>query len=261
MASKYDVPRPIAQPEVEVISRGITFILPWSRQGSGPGLIVLIEAQASGASLEGGVPSPILKWAEESYCVLQITEKAFEDKSINAFEKARLCLQDQKQCETAYGYGLVCYSPKLWEHYSASATGLDWITAAVCYTDVSKALDTSRSKTPTLQHLAGEYSGRISNTRTQQIFDYADQSSFAFATPHHEAFNYTAEAVSHTRSLTFLKRHMQGPYFDLEAIWDEHTHWEFVDRSVENTMNTMVEEPYVNHIPTVSFLSSLPFSR
>lgn len=45
---------------------------------------------------------------------------------------------------------------------------------------------------------------------------------------------------------------MNGPYFDLEAIWDEHTYYEFADRSVEHTMSTMVDQPYVNHVPTVS---------
>jgi carboxymethylenebutenolidase len=45
---------------------------------------------------------------------------------------------------------------------------------------------------------------------------------------------------------------MNGPYFDLEQIWDEHTYFEFENRSVEWTMSTMVQEPYVNHIPTVS---------
>jgi carboxymethylenebutenolidase len=45
---------------------------------------------------------------------------------------------------------------------------------------------------------------------------------------------------------------MGGPYFDLEAIWDEHTHYEFASRSVEETMATMVEEPYVNHVPTLT---------
>jgi carboxymethylenebutenolidase len=45
---------------------------------------------------------------------------------------------------------------------------------------------------------------------------------------------------------------MGGPYFDLEEIWEEHTYYEFADRSVEHTMSTMVQEPYVNHVPTVS---------
>jgi carboxymethylenebutenolidase len=44
---------------------------------------------------------------------------------------------------------------------------------------------------------------------------------------------------------------MGGPFFDLEKIWEEHAFYEFGDRSVEKTMGTMVQEPYVNHVPTV----------
>jgi carboxymethylenebutenolidase len=35
-------------------------------------------------------------------------------------------------------------------------------------------------------------------------------------------------------------------------IWNEHTIFEFDTRSVEKTMDTMVQEPYVNHIPTIT---------
>lgn len=76
--------------------------------------------------------------------------------------------------------------------------------------------------------------------------------SHLFATPFHNEFHYITESVSHTRNLQFLKPRTDGPYFDLETIWDEHTYYEFADRSVEHTMSTMVQEPYVNHVPTVS---------
>ncbi|TXT08918.1 hypothetical protein VHUM_02392 [Vanrija humicola] len=58
--------------------------------------------------------------------------------------------------------------------------------------------------------------------------------------------------VAHTRSLVFLREQLGGPYFDLEAIWEEHTHYEFEERSVAKTMGTMVAEPYVNHVPTIT---------
>jgi len=61
--------------------------------------------------------------------------------------------------------------------------------------------------------------------------------------------------VAHTRALTFLKKHTGGPYFDLEKVWEKHTFFEFGDRSVEKTMGTMVQEPYVNHVPTVNTVS------
>ena len=76
-------------------------------------------------------------------------------------------------------------------------------------------------------------------------------SSSNFVLPGHEHYQAGPASVAHTRSLGFLKQHLGGPIFDLEAIWDEHTLFEFGERNVEKTMSTMVDEPYVNHVPTV----------
>ena len=43
-----------------------------------------------------------------------------------------------------------------------------------------------------------------------------------------------------------------GPHFDLEALWDRHTAAEFADRDAEATIKTMVEDCYVNHMPTMT---------
>ena len=39
---------------------------------------------------------------------------------------------------------------------------------------------------------------------------------------------------------------------DLVALWEEHCRYEFETRDVDATMETMVREPYVNHIPTMT---------
>lgn len=39
---------------------------------------------------------------------------------------------------------------------------------------------------------------------------------------------------------------------DLVALWEAHTRFEFETRDVNATMATMVAEPYVNHIPTMT---------
>ena len=39
---------------------------------------------------------------------------------------------------------------------------------------------------------------------------------------------------------------------DLAALWDAHCRCEFETRDVDATMATMVAEPYVNHIPTMT---------
>ena len=42
------------------------------------------------------------------------------------------------------------------------------------------------------------------------------------------------------------------PDHDLVALWEAHCRYEFETRDVEATMATMVSEPYVNHIPTMT---------
>jgi carboxymethylenebutenolidase len=39
---------------------------------------------------------------------------------------------------------------------------------------------------------------------------------------------------------------------DLESLWEAHCRYEFETRDVDATMATMVAEPYVNHIPTMT---------
>ena len=80
---------------------------------------------------------------------------------------------------------------------------------------------------------------------------YESASSPNFVLPYHEHYQPGPAGVAHSRSLGFIKKHLGGPYFDLEVIWDEHTLYEFGERNVEKTMATMVAEPYVNHVPTV----------
>jgi hypothetical protein len=42
------------------------------------------------------------------------------------------------------------------------------------------------------------------------------------------------------------------PQYDLAALWEEHCRYEFETRDVDATMATMVDAPYVNHIPTMT---------
>ncbi|MGC1303040.1 MAG: nuclear transport factor 2 family protein [Caulobacteraceae bacterium] len=42
------------------------------------------------------------------------------------------------------------------------------------------------------------------------------------------------------------------PDHDLVALWEAHCRYEFETRDVDATMATMVAQPYVNHIPTMT---------
>lgn len=39
---------------------------------------------------------------------------------------------------------------------------------------------------------------------------------------------------------------------DLNRLWEEHTRYEFSTRDLESTLATMVDDAYVNHIPTMT---------
>ncbi|PBI82893.1 Carboxymethylenebutenolidase [Variovorax boronicumulans] len=73
----------------------------------------------------------------------------------------------------------------------------------------------------------------------------------AFARVGGEHFHRASALMAHERSVAALKSAI-GPNYDLAALWDKHCEYEFGTRNVDDTMGTMVAEPYVNHIPTMT---------
>lgn len=120
------------------------------------------------------------------------------------------------------------------------------VAAIVCFDSWVIAHDKE-----SLLHSCSGHEDRVHELEGLSTYRYAGVPSPGFIIPGHSDFKISTAGVAHTRTLTFVKKHLGGPHFDLERIWDEHTHYEFGDRSVEKTMATMVQEPYVNHIPTV----------
>ena len=73
----------------------------------------------------------------------------------------------------------------------------------------------------------------------------------AFARVGGEHYDRPSALMAHQRTIATLKAAI-GPNFDLSALWDKHCEYEFGTRNVDDTMSTMVPEPYVNHIPTMT---------
>jgi carboxymethylenebutenolidase len=73
----------------------------------------------------------------------------------------------------------------------------------------------------------------------------------AFARPGGDHYHRPSALLAHERSIATLKAAI-GPHYDLSALWDEHCAHEFGSRDVDATMATMVAEPYVNHVPTMT---------
>ncbi|WP_245813726.1 dienelactone hydrolase family protein [Rhodococcus marinonascens] len=83
-----------------------------------------------------------------------------------------------------------------------------------------------------------------------RIYDYPGV-DHAFATHGRDVYDPLAAGLAYSRTLAVL-RDTIGPRYDLSALWDSHTYYEFEARDVPATMSTMVDEPYVNHIPTMT---------
>ena len=66
-----------------------------------------------------------------------------------------------------------------------------------------------------------------------------------------EEYDKIAASLAWTRTLGTLRKAF-GIEVDLEKVWDEHTALEFETKNAAATMATMVREPYVNHIPTLT---------
>lgn len=70
-----------------------------------------------------------------------------------------------------------------------------------------------------------------------------------FVLPQTAQYDPASASLAHSRTLVFLRKNLGGPFFDIEAIWEEHTYFEFEVRSVAKTMGTMVVRrfcrPYV----------------
>jgi carboxymethylenebutenolidase len=73
----------------------------------------------------------------------------------------------------------------------------------------------------------------------------------AFNNPVRPTYDRFAASLAHSRTIGML-RHAIGPRFDLSALWERHADLEFKYHDADGTMATMVDRPYVNHVPTLT---------
>ncbi|GKU07900.1 carboxymethylenebutenolidase [Fusarium langsethiae] len=243
-------PAPLPQAKPQTATEGITLLSPLSRLGQGPGLVILHPDSDKHLDIIDGVPSALIKWAEEGYAVVEVQTRALKGDAgevlTNALQALRSCdgfMKDSK-------IGLIAYDPESWNKVASVITDKD-ISGAIIYANAADLATLQGATIPTLKHIASR-TEKLERKDGSTTYSYPTAKSHLVAVPFTEDFDYSTESVSHTRNLTFLKPVTNGPYFDLEAIWDEHTYYEFSDRSVEHTMSTMVDQPYVNHVPTLT---------
>ena len=249
--------------------------------GFGPGIILLQEIFGVNHTMrdvadyyaeEGYVVLvPDLFWRFEPHIELGYDEadfgKAFGyfqtfdvDQSIRDTADAIKVLRERPEQAGNVGALGFCLGGKL-AFLTAARTDVD---CAVCYYGVGLegALDEAKDATcPMVFHFAELDKFAPEEARNQVMAAFADRDDVefyvypgcdhAFAAVERESFDKPASLMAHSRSIALFRKVM-GPHYDLSSLWDQHTEYEFVTRDVDLTMATMVADPYVNDIATMT---------
>ena len=141
---------------------------------------------------------------------------------------------------------------------------------AVGYYGVSieKSLDEAKNLTsPLLLHIAGDdkfcppeaqarIHGVFDDNPLVKIYDYPGR-EHAFGRVGGEHYHAADAELANLRSLEFLVTHLAGAGLasaqqTLSSRWDEHVKYEFATRNTDDTLETMVADAYVNHVPVMT---------
>ncbi|MCH7595246.1 MAG: dienelactone hydrolase family protein [Planctomycetes bacterium] len=133
---------------------------------------------------------------------------------------------------------------------------------------IEGALDEAKDiRCPVLLHVAGEDQFCPPSAQAQlhkafdasklvSICDYKGQ-DHAFARVGGEHYDPNASELAHLRTVECLRDHLgwtgsSKVAVDFAALWEEHVKYEFETRNHVDTLETMVDSAYVNHIPTLT---------
>ena len=88
------------------------------------------------------------------------------------------------------------------------------------------------------------------------IYDYEGM-DHAFGRPGGEHYDAAAAELANLRSLEFFVHNLAGAGVaaaqqTLSARWDDHVKYEFATRNTDDTLETMVADSYVNHVPVMT---------
>lgn len=217
--------------------------------GSGPGLLLT----ADGAIPDAAVQARAKLFAEEGY-VVAVLRGAADSADIRA---AAAGLSDRAETTG----GPVCIA-----HGNIAVAALDSadaFSAMVIFDAPDAARSNSLSGLPCpvvfqfgTADAAGAASaadalrGAINASDGSRVYTWPDAAP-GFALPGTPAFDGRVDSLAHSRTLELIRR-VVGPYYDYVALFAEHIRHEFETRDVDATMATMIDAPYVNHVPTLA---------
>lgn len=139
-----------------------------------------------------------------------------------------------------------------------AASGLD-LAVAVLYDpiDIDKGDPSIAELTcPVIIHLSEDSAGvdilaQVALPEADLRLHHYANCQRAFAIKGHDNYSKWPARISYSRTLGMLRRAL-GPHYDLAGLLFEHLRYEFETKDADATMGTMVDAPYVNHIPTMT---------
>ncbi|KPI39487.1 uncharacterized protein AB675_5076 [Cyphellophora attinorum] len=174
----------------------------------------------------------------------------FDEDIINHFHFQNTLSHAADNLELGENYAIVAYGDAATLCLEAAIHPMPKLAAVVAYyPPYMPRTSTGWPRTlPVMVHLASSQNFGT----TLDSYTYQDTVE-GFAEHDLDEYDKTAARVSWSRTLRILRRAFSmEDHWDLEAIWDNHTKLEFDTKDAEATMKTMVREPYVNHIPTMT---------
>ena len=251
------------------------------KSGNGPGLVLAQEIFGVNQTMrdvadyyaeEGYVVLvPDLFWRQEPGIELGYTpadwQRAFgfyqgfdEARGVDDLQASITALRAHERVSSNVGVLGFCLGGKL-AYLAACRTDTD-VAVAYYGVGIEKALDEAKNiECRLVMHIAEKdqfcppdaqalIHKELTGCNGVEVYVYPGV-DHAFARAGGDHFHKPSALMAHQRSITALKSEM-GPHYDFSALWDKHCEYEFATRNVAETMATMVPEPYVNHIPTMT---------
>lgn len=251
------------------------------KSGKGPGIVLCQEIFGINAYIrevadyyaEEGytVLAPDLFWRIEPGIELGYTEqewqKAFAlfgkfdtDKGMSDITATVKAMRAMPQVVGKIGALGFCLGGRL-AYLAAARSGVDCAVGYYGVTIDQYLGDAPSIKVPIVLHFAGEdkyapmeavekIKATLKNHDNAEIYMYPGV-DHAFARTGGMHYHKPSALMAHHRSIALFRRTM-GPHYDFSTLWDKHCEYEFATRDVNATMATMVSQPYVNHIPTMT---------
>jgi carboxymethylenebutenolidase len=224
--------------------------------GSGPGILILGEV---GADVDSRQEAD--EFAAEGYVALAPELRSIHaSRAMHEIDTALRALRARPEVRgkiAVLGYGKGGLLAML-------AAAQAKIAAAILYYPVgidAHLGEASAVGCPLLFHFAenDQHATAAQREQIRAAFAANDSAEFfvyrgaehGFSDRRRDSYERFSAQIARSRSIGLLRTYL-GPRYDLNAIWERHGDCEFSLRDVEATMATMVDEPYVNHIPTLT---------